>query len=31
MEARRVVLLDDALARRVAKAAELTVWGTLKM
>jgi predicted nucleic acid-binding protein len=27
----RVVLLDDALARRVAKAAELTVWGTLKM
>jgi predicted nucleic acid-binding protein len=31
MEARRVVLLDDALARRVAQAAGLTVWGTLKV
>jgi predicted nucleic acid-binding protein len=26
-----VVLLDDALARRVAQAAGLTVWGTLKV
>lgn len=26
-----VVLLDDDLARRVAKAAGLTVWGTLKL
>ncbi len=28
---RRVVLLDDDLARRVAKAAGLTVWGTLRV
>lgn len=27
----RVVLLDDALARRVADAAGLTVWGTLRV
>lgn len=27
----RVVLLDDALARRVAQAAGLNVWGTLKV
>jgi predicted nucleic acid-binding protein len=27
----RIVLLDDALARRVAQAAGLTVWGTLKV
>ena len=27
----RVVLLDDAQARRVAQAAGLTVWGTLKI
>ncbi len=27
----RVVLLDDALARRVAQAAGLEVWGTLKV
>jgi predicted nucleic acid-binding protein len=27
----RVVLLDDGLARRVARAAGLTVWGTLKI
>jgi hypothetical protein len=27
----RVVLLDDSLARRVARAAGLTVWGTLKV
>jgi predicted nucleic acid-binding protein len=27
----RVVLLDDAQARRVAQAAGLTVWGTLKV
>ena len=27
----RVVLLDDQLARRVAQAAGLTVWGTLKI
>jgi predicted nucleic acid-binding protein len=27
----RIVLLDDALARRVARAARLTVWGTLKV
>lgn len=27
----RTVLLDDALARRVAEAAGLTVWGTLKV
>jgi predicted nucleic acid-binding protein len=26
-----VVLLDDALARRIAKAAQLKVWGTLKV
>ena len=26
-----IVLLDDALARRVAQAAGLTVWGTLKV
>lgn len=26
-----VVLLDDALARRIAKAARLEVWGTLKV
>ena len=26
-----VVLLDDALARRTAKAAKLIVWGTLKV
>ncbi len=26
----RVVLLDDALARRIAKAAGLNVWGTLR-
>jgi predicted nucleic acid-binding protein len=26
-----VVLLDDALARRVVQAAGLTVWGTLKV
>ena len=26
-----VVLLDDALARRIAQAAGLTVWGTLKV
>jgi predicted nucleic acid-binding protein len=26
-----VVLLDDALARRVAQAAGLTVWGTLRV
>jgi len=26
-----VVLLDDALARRIAKAAKLNVWGTLKI
>ncbi|HEX9115316.1 MAG TPA: DUF3368 domain-containing protein, partial [Anaerolineae bacterium] len=26
-----VVLLDDALARRIARAAGLTVWGTLKI
>ena len=28
---RHVVLLDDALARRIAQAAQLTVWGTLKV
>lgn len=28
---KRVVLLDDDLARRVAKAAGLTVWGTLRV
>ena len=27
----RIVLLDDALARRVAKGAGLTVWGTLRV
>ena len=27
----RIVLLDDALARRIARAAELRVWGTLKI
>jgi predicted nucleic acid-binding protein len=27
----RVVLLDDALARRIGQAAGLTVWGTLKV
>jgi predicted nucleic acid-binding protein len=27
----RVVLLDDRLARRIAQAAGLTVWGTLKV
>lgn len=27
----RTVLLDDALARRIAKAAGLTVWGTLRI
>ena len=27
----RIVLLDDALARRIARAAELKVWGTLKI
>ena len=27
----RVVLLDDALARRIARAAGLEVWGTLKV
>lgn len=27
----RIVLLDDALARRIAIAAGLTVWGTLKV
>ena len=27
----RIVLLDDMLARRTAKAAGLTVWGTLKI
>ena len=27
----RVVLLDDALARRIAQAAALEVWGTLKV
>ena len=27
----KIVLLDDALARRVAKAAGLQVWGTLKI
>lgn len=27
----RVVLLDDALARRIAQAADLQVWGTLKV
>lgn len=26
-----VVLLDDALARRIAQAADLTVWGTLRV
>jgi predicted nucleic acid-binding protein len=26
-----VVLLDDALARRIAKAAKLNIWGTLKI
>jgi len=27
----RIVLLDDALARRIAQAAGLEVWGTLKI
>lgn len=27
----RVVLLDDALARRIAQAADLVVWGTLRI
>ncbi|WP_207213844.1 hypothetical protein [Sorangium cellulosum] len=27
----RVILLDDALARRTAQAAGLVVWGTLKI
>lgn len=27
----RIVLLDDALARRVAQVAGLTVWGTLRV
>jgi predicted nucleic acid-binding protein len=27
----KIVLLDDALARRIAQAAGLTVWGTLKI
>ncbi len=27
----RIILLDDALARRTAQAAGLTVWGTLKV
>jgi len=27
----RVVLLDDALARRIAQAAGLEVWGTLRI
>lgn len=27
----RIVLLDDALARRIAQAANLTVWGTLRI
>jgi len=32
LESRKsVVLLDDRLARRTAKAADLTVWGTLKV
>ena len=28
---RRIVLLDDGLARRIAKAAGLEVWGTLRV
>ena len=28
---KRIVILDDALARRIAKAAGLRVWGTLKV
>ena len=32
LESRKhIVLLDDALARRIAQAAQLTVWGTLKV
>lgn len=27
----RIVILDDALARRIAQAAGITVWGTLKI
>ncbi|EDN70587.1 conserved hypothetical protein [Beggiatoa sp. PS] len=27
----KIILLDDALARRIAQAAGLTVWGTLKI
>ena len=27
----RIVILDDALARRIAQAAGLTVWGTLRV
>lgn len=27
----KIILLDDALARRVAEAAGLTVWGTLRV
>lgn len=27
----RIILLDDALARRIAQAAGLTVWGTLRV
>lgn len=27
----RIVILDDALARRIAQAAGITVWGTLKV
>ncbi len=27
----RIVLLDDGLARRIAEAAGLTVWGTLRI
>ena len=27
----RIILLDDGLARRIARAASLTVWGTLKV
>jgi len=27
----RIILLDDALARRTAQAAGLTVWGTLRV
>ena len=27
----RIVILDDSLARRIAQAAGITVWGTLKV